>query len=168
MMVPDKEAPDAVTLAHPEIGADAQPARRAGGSRRLSRELVLRALYQWQLNDSTLAALVAQAAAADIHAKANVAHFEALLAGILKHAATLDDALAPLLDREAAALSPIEHGVLLMGAYELIHQLDVPYRVVLNEAVDLTKRYGGTDGHKYINGVLDKLSKTVRQAERGA
>lgn len=145
----------------------AAPIKKSGGSRRLSRELVLRALYQWQLNDSTLVELVAQAAAADIHAKANVAHFEMLLAGILRHAAILDEALVPLLDREIEALSPIEHGVLLLGAYELIYQLDVPYRVVLNETVDLTKRYGGTDGHKYINGVLDKLSKAVRQTERG-
>ncbi len=141
---------------------------KSGGSRRLSRELVLRALYQWQLNDSSLAVLVAQAEAADIHAKANVAHFEALLAGVLKHATELDELLAPMLDREVAALSPIEHGVLLLGSYELIHQADVPYRVVLNEAVDLAKRYGGTDGHKYINGVLDKLAQAVRQTEVGA
>ena len=146
-----------------------QPAvAKSGGSRRLSRELVLRALYQWQLNDCSLAVLVAQAEAADIHAKANVVYFEALLAGVLKHVAELDEALAPMLDREIAALSPIEHGVLLLGGYELIHQPDVPYRVVLNEAVDLTKRYGGTDGHKYINGVLDKLAQAVRQTEVGA
>ncbi len=144
------------------------PATKSGGSRRLSRELVLRALYQWQLNDSSLAVLVAQAEAADIHAKANVAHFEMLLAGVLKHAVELDEVLAPMLDREVAALSPIEHGVLWLGSYELIHQPDVPYRVVLNEAVDLAKRYGGTDGHKYINGVLDKLAQAVRQAEVGA
>ncbi|TSA21163.1 MAG: transcription antitermination factor NusB [Betaproteobacteria bacterium] len=167
MLPTEHDAAEPAVTERVEIGANAQPAKRSGGSRRLSRELVLRALYQWQLNESTLAELVAQAAATDIHAKANVTHFETLLAGILKHAATLDETLAPLLDREAAALSPIEHGVLLLGAYELIHQLDVPYRVVLNEAVDLTKRYGGTDGHKYINGVLDKLSRVVREAERG-
>ena len=141
---------------------------KSSGSRRLSRELVLRALYQWQLNDSSLAVLVAQAEAADIHGRANVPHFEALLAGVLKHAVELDAALAPMLDREVEALSPIEHGVLLLGGYELIHQPDVPYRVVLNEAVDLAKRYGGTDGHKYINGVLDKLAQVVRQVEVGA
>lgn len=141
---------------------------KSRGSRRLSRELVLRALYQWQLNDSSLAALVAQAEAADIYGRANVAHFEVLLAGVLKHADELDEALAPMLDREVAALSPIEHGVLLLGGYELIHQPDVPYRVVINEAVDLAKRYGGTDGHKYINGVLDKLAQLVRQSEVGA
>jgi N utilization substance protein B len=87
---------------------------------------------------------------------------------VLKHAVELDAALAPMLDREVEALSPIEHGVLLLGGYELIHQPDVPYRVVLNEAVDLAKRYGGTDGHKYINGVLDKLAQVVRQVEVGA
>ncbi len=155
-MTPTAETPQQPTVA------------KSAGSRRLSRELVLRALYQWQLNDSSLAVLVGQAEAADIHAKANVAHFEALLAGVLKHAAALDEALVPMLDREISALSPIEHGVLLLGCYELIYQLDVPYRVVLNEAVDLAKRYGGTDGHKYINGVLDKLAQTVRQTEVGA
>ncbi|MBM4189224.1 MAG: transcription antitermination factor NusB [Betaproteobacteria bacterium] len=155
-MTPVSETPATPTVA------------KSAGSRRISRELVLRALYQWQLNDSSLAVLVAQAEAADIHGRANVAHFEALLAGVLKHVAELDEALAPMLDREIAALSPIEHGVLLLGCYELIYQPDVPYRVVLNEAVDLTKRYGGTDGHKYINGVLDKLAHAVRQAEVGA
>lgn len=151
-----------------ELGVAATGPARKGGSRRLSRELVLRALYQWQLNDSPLAVLVTQAAQADIHAKANVAHFEALLAGVLKQVPELDSALLPLLDRALDVLSPIERGVLLMGAYELLFDLEVPYRVAINEAVDLTKRYGGTDGHKYVNGVLDKLAQQCRAVEIAA
>ncbi len=135
------------------------------GSRRLSRELVLRALYQWQLTGDDPARLLTQAEEAEEYAQANQELLRALLDGILGEAPALDDALAPHLDRPAAKLSPIEHALLWLGAYELLHSPDVPYRVVINEAVELAKRYGGTDGHKYVNGVLDKLARTARRLE---
>ncbi|MFN3593837.1 MAG: transcription antitermination factor NusB [Thiobacillaceae bacterium] len=135
------------------------------GSRRIARELALRALYQWLLTGDDLARLLVQSEEAEEYRDANPVHLKALLDGVLEHAAALDAALAPHLDRPAAQLSPVEHAILLLGAYELIHSPDVPYRVVLNEAVELAKRYGGTDGHKYVNGVLDKLARTTRAVE---
>ena len=135
------------------------------GNRRIARELVLRALYQWQLTGDDYAKLQVQAEEAEEYVQANVVFLKALLDGILKESAALDAALAPHLDRKVEELSPIEHGVLLIGAYELSHSLDVPYKVAINEAVELAKRYGGTDGHKFVNGVLDKLAKETRQIE---
>jgi N utilization substance protein B len=135
------------------------------GNRRLSRELALRALYQWQLTGDDLASLLVQAEEADEYADANAEFLVALLEGILKEASTLDATLAAHLDRPADQLSPVEHGILLIGAYELGHSPDVPYKVVINEAVNLAKAYGGTDGHKYVNGVLDKLAHDLRKIE---
>ncbi len=135
------------------------------GNRRIARELVLRALYQWQLTGDDYAKLLVQAEEAEEYPQANTVFLKGLLDGILKEAAMLDAALAPHLDRKVEELSPIEHGVLLLGAYELSHSLDVPYKVAINEAVELAKRYGGTDGHKFVNGVLDKLAKETRQVE---
>jgi N utilization substance protein B len=135
------------------------------GNRRLSRELALRALYQWQLTGDDLARLLVQAEEAEEYADANVEFLKTMLEGILNEAGALDGALAEHLDRPLDQLSPIEHGILLIGAYELVHSLDVPYKVAINEAVNLAKAYGGTDGHKYVNGVLDKLAKVVRQVE---
>jgi N utilization substance protein B len=135
------------------------------GNRRLSRELALRALYQWRLTGDDLARLLVQAESADEYPEANAGFLKALLEGILAEAETLDQALARHLDRPVEQLSPIEHGILLIGAYELTHSLDVPYKVAINEAVNLAKAYGGTDGHKYVNGVLDKLARDVRRIE---
>lgn len=135
------------------------------GNRRIARELVLRALYQWQLTGDDCARLLVQAEEAEEYAQANTTFLKGLLDGILKESAALDAALAPCLDRKVEELSPIEHGVLLIGAYELSHSLDVPYKVAINESVELAKRYGGTDGHKFVNGVLDKLAKSVRSVE---
>lgn len=138
------------------------------GSRRLARELVLRALYQWQLTGDDPARLQVQAEEAEEYARANAPLLRSLLEGILTQAPALDAALVPYLDRPVAQISPIEHALLMLGAYELLHCPDVPYQVVINEAVELAKRYGGTDGHKYVNGVLDKLARAVRTVERQA
>ncbi|NTV95404.1 MAG: transcription antitermination factor NusB [Thiobacillus sp.] len=135
------------------------------GNRRLSRELALRALYQWRLTGDDLARLLVQAEEAEEYADANVEFLKVLLEGVLAEAEALNQALAAHLDRPVDQLSPIEHGILLIGAYELSHSLDVPYKVAINEAVNLAKAYGGTDGHKYVNGVLDKLAKDVRRIE---
>jgi len=135
------------------------------GSRRVARELVLRALYQWQLTGDDLARLLVQAEEAEEYAQANAEFLRALIEGVLARAPALDAALVPCLDRPLAQISPIERALLLMGAYELLNCPDVPYQVVINEAVELAKRYGGTDGHKYVNGVLDKLARSARAAE---
>lgn len=135
------------------------------GNRRLARELVLRALYQWRLTGDDFARLLVQSEEAEEYPEANAVFLKGLLDGILKEADALTATLAPHLDRKPEELSPIEYGVLLIGAYELIHTLEVPYRVAINEAVELAKKYGGTDGHKFVNGVLDKLAKDARRVE---
>jgi N utilization substance protein B len=146
---------------------------RAPSPRRVARERVLRALYQWQIAGGDYAALRVQAEQAEpeeIEAgEGKVAPhaglLDELLQGVLTHATALDAALAPHLDRPVAELSPIEHAILLIAAYELSHSLNVPYKVCINEAVELAKRYGGTDGHKFVNGVLDKLARVTRRVE---
>ncbi len=144
----------------------AKPPGRARGSRRVSRELVLRALYQWRLTGADLASLLVQAEDAEEYREANTAFLASLLEAILAHADELETALAPHLDRPVATVSPVEYGILLIGAHELLHGLDVPYRVVINEAIELAKRYGGTDGHKYVNGILDALAREARALEQ--
>jgi N utilization substance protein B len=135
------------------------------GDRRLSRELAMRALYQWRLTGDDAARLLVLAEEAEEYPEANAAFLRTLLEGVLRQADSLNVALARHLDRPVTQLSPIEHAILLIGAHELLHTPDVPYRVAINEAVNLAKRYGGTDGHKYVNGVLDKLAREVRRTE---
>jgi N utilization substance protein B len=97
--------------------------------------------------------------------RADAAYFEALVAAICGSHDELDAALAPLLDRKPAELDPVEHALLLIGSYELQHRLEVPFRVVINEAVNLARRFGATDGHKFVNGVLDRAARLWRIQE---
>jgi N utilization substance protein B len=92
-------------------------------------------------------------------------HFDALLHGCAEQATALDALILPMLDRKLTELSPIEHAVLWIGAYELQHCIDIPWRVVLNECIDLAKEFGGTDGHKYVNAVLNQLAPHLRATE---
>ena len=139
------------------------PARRS--SRRRSREFALQGLYQWQLAGTDAATIELQLAAVQGFDKADRAFFSALLAGVIRETQRLEQSLQPYLDRRFAELSPIERAILLIAAYELANQPDVPYKVVINEAVELAKSYGGTDGFKYVNGVLDKLAVDARPLE---
>ncbi len=127
--------------------------------RHRAREFALQGLYQWLLNNEDAATVMAHIRAAHGFEKADAAHFEILMCGVIKDAAGLRISLSPLVDRSIAELSPIEHAVLLIGA------LEIPYRVVINEAVELAKSFGGIDGHKYVNGVLDKLAAQLREVE---
>jgi N utilization substance protein B len=97
--------------------------------------------------------------------KADAVHFDALLHGCAEQAAALDALILPVLDRKLSELSPIEHAVLWIGVYELQHCIDIPWRVVLNECIDLAKEFGGTDGHKYVNAVLGGLAPQLRPHE---
>lgn len=138
-------------------------------ARRRSREFAVQGLYQWQLNavDPTLIADDLKATRG--FEQADEKHFRALLYGVIEHAPDLHAALAPCLDRTLKELSPVEHAILLVGAFELAHHPEIPYRVVINECVELAKTFGGTDGFKYVNGVLDKLAAAAREVEaRGA
>lgn len=134
-------------------------------SRRRSREFALQALYQWQLNGSNADTLIAQLSEAEGYAKVDQEYFAELIRGTLAAAADLEQKISCQLDRPLNELSPVERGILMLACFELVSQLDVPYRVVINEAIELAKTFGGTDGHKYVNGVLDKLAPTLRGDE---
>jgi N utilization substance protein B len=137
----------------------------AKSQRRRARELALQGLYEWLLSGSAVAAIDAHMREHDGFDKCDSAHFEALLHGCVAEAAEIDAVLARHVDRKTTELSPVEHGVLLIGVYELKRCLDIPYKVAINEAVELAKSFGGTDGHKYVNGVLDKAALDLRPLE---
>jgi len=134
-------------------------------SRRKAREFALKALYEWKLSGNDVASIALHLRDEEGYGVIDDKYFLILLKGATQEAAALEEVLTPFLDRKLNALSPIESAVLLLGAYEAVHCPDVPYRVVINEAVELAKAYGGTDGHKYVNGVLDKLLPSVRPTE---
>jgi len=143
----------------------------AGGrsARRRAREFALQGVYAWLVRGD---AGTADAGEIDAHLRddedfgeADAVWFKTLLHGVLREAQPLRERFAPFVDRPLAELSPVEHGILLIGSYELVHHLEVPYKVAINEAVELAKSFGGTDGFKFVNGVLDKLAAEVRAAE---
>ena len=136
--------------------------------RRRSRELALQGLYEWLAGGADAGLIEAHMREQDDYGRCDQPHFEALLHGCIREAADLDAVLVRHIDRRTALLSPVEHGVLLIGVYELRHCIEIPYRVVINEGVELAKSYGGTDGHKYVNGVLDKAAGDLRAAEVAA
>ncbi|MCL1886570.1 MAG: transcription antitermination factor NusB [Betaproteobacteria bacterium] len=133
--------------------------------RHRSREFALQALYQWLLNQNDAAVIIEHIRQAHGFEKADTDHFVALVSGAIKQADSLREEIKPFLDRSIEELSPIEHAILLLGAHELVVHLEIPYRVVINEAVELTKSFGGIDGHKFVNGVLDKLAARLRTVE---
>jgi N utilization substance protein B len=141
-------------------------------ARRRARELALQGLYEWLLskdsgnqNAGAIDAHVRETAGFD---RADAAHFDILLHGVMKDPERLRTIISPHLDRPMAELSPIEHAVLLIGTFELVNQVEIPYRVIINEAVELAKSFGGTDGFRYVNGVLDKVAIDIRPAEVSA
>ena len=136
--------------------------------RHRAREFALQGLYQWLLNNEPASKVVNHIRAAHGFDKADAEHFTVLLNGAIGSSVELRESFAPLVDRGIAELSPVEHAVLLIGAYELKNNMEIPYRVVINEAVELTKSFGGIDGHKYVNGVLDKLAAQLRPEEVAA
>lgn len=138
------------------------------GSRRSAREFALQGLYAWLVGGADVTLIAANLKEDEQFRRADEDYFRTLLYGVLKEEDLLSSRIAPLLDRPIAELSPIERGILLLGAYELANCPDVPWRVVINEGVELAKKFGGTDGHKYINGVLDKLAQDVRAVEIAA
>lgn len=144
-------------------------AHMAGGHvkspRRRAREFALQGLYQWQLAGSDVAAIEAHLAGVAGFDRMDRAFFDLLLKGTLAEAAELQALMTPHLDRPYAELSPVERAILLLATFELKRHLEAPYKVVINEAIELAKRYGGTDGHKFVNGVLDKLAAQMRPAE---
>ena len=137
-------------------------------ARRRSRELALQGLYQWQLSGGTTAQVLKNLSELDGFKKADREFLETELKGTIGKAASLREALEPLVDRKWDEVSPVERSILLIGAWELVHRPEIPYRATINEAIELGKRFGGTEGHKYINGILDRLAKNVRPDEVAA
>ena len=134
-------------------------------ARSRSRRRALQAIYAWQLSATSEGALIAEFAHEQAHEIADLEYFEDLVRGVLRHVAQLDAALADFLDRTVNEVDLIERAALRIAAYELLHRPDVPYRVVINEAIDSTKRFGSEHGHTYVNGVLDKAAVVLRGTE---
>jgi len=134
-------------------------------ARRRARELAVQGLYAWQMSHLPAAEIIAHLSETREFDRADRAYLNRLLTGAIEQVDSLRETLSPLIDRPWPELSPVERAVMLMAAYELVGMPEVPYRVVINEAVELAKVYGGTDGHKYVNGVLDRLSRALRPAE---
>ena len=143
----------------------AAPLRETSGTRTVARKLALQALYRWQLNACSWQDLVREFAEAEDMARADGEYFRALIEGVWSAREQLDARLATLADRPPALLDPIEHAILLIALYELVARPEVPYRVAINEAVGLTKRFGATDGHKFVNAVLDRAARELRPGE---
>jgi len=133
--------------------------------RRKARHYGMQALYQWHMAGASLAVIEAEFRADYDFSHVDLEYFQALLHGIPACVDELEATLEPLLDRKLSDLDPIERTLLRMGTFELAHRPDVPYKVVINEAVALAKKFGATDGHKYINGVLDKVARESRRVE---
>ena len=134
-------------------------------ARRRARELVLQGLYERQVGRSADDAIAAGLTESPGHAKADAEYFRDLWKGVCGEYDALLQAVEPNVDRKLKDVAPIERGLLAIGTWELTHRLDIPYRVVIDEAVELAKAYGGTDGHKFVNGVLDKLVPRLRASE---
>jgi N utilization substance protein B len=134
-------------------------------TRSVARKLALQALYRWQLNDGPWQDLVQEFGEAEDMPRADREYFRELVEGVWGARAALDTRLAEMMDRTPEQLDPVEHAALLIGLYELTSRPEVPYRVSINEAVGLTKRFGGTDGHKFVNAVLDRAARALRPHE---
>lgn len=137
----------------------------ASSARSVARKLALQALYRWQLNSGPWPDLIAEFADAEDMGRADREYFREIVRSVCDSHAALDAQLAAWMDRPVEQLDPIEHAVLLIGAHELAARPDVPYRVVINEAVSLAKRFGATDGHKFVNAVLDRAARALREHE---
>jgi N utilization substance protein B len=147
---------------------DAKPAAPAKSQRHRSRELAMQGIYEWRLSGKSAKLIEKVTRDEKSLGRYDTEFFGQLLNGAIAEHETLSDLIAPHLDRAVKELSPVEFSVLLLGAYELTHHPEVPYRVVINEAVELAKTFGGSDGHKFVNGVLDKLAAKVRATEVAA
>jgi N utilization substance protein B len=142
------------------MGINPASARRA-----VARKLAIQALYRWQINSSPWQDVVNEFASDEDMRKADRGYFNQMVTDICTHSETLDGALATWMDRKPTELDPVERAVLWVGTHELRSAPDVPYRVVINEAVGLAKRFGATDSHKFVNAVLDTAARELRPLE---
>ena len=136
--------------------------------RRRAREFALQGIYQWQYTGEAAAQVLKNLSELDEFETADRGFLEEQLRGTIAESGDLRARIEPLADRKWEELSPIERGILMLAGWELVHKPDIPYRVTINEAIELGKTFGGTDGHKYVNGVLDRLAAAVRADEVAA
>lgn len=144
----------------PESGAEKPVSPRRG-----ARRLAVQMLYGWLLNPGTAEEVKAEARLDESYPKVDAALFERLIDGTVANADSLRETIVPFLDRPVAELSPVEHVILLLATEELAHHVETPYRVVISEAIELAKTFGGTDGHKFVNGVMDRIASQLRPHE---
>lgn len=142
--------------------AAAKPVSAAKSPRHRARELAMQGIYQWRLSGEDIAAIEQMTRDEKSLGRYDSEFYSDLLRGVLNRIETLTAAIEPQIDRAVGELSPVEYAVLLLGTYELAHHPETPYRVIINEAVELAKTFGGSDGHKFVNGVLDKLAVSIR------
>ncbi len=135
------------------------------GKRSKARHYAVQAVYQWQMAGQAITDIQQQFLTEQDGSQFELSYFQQLLSGVAGNLSELDGLLGPCLDRSVESVDPVERAILRLGAYELAHQPDVPYRVVINEAVELAKVFGAEQGHKYVNGVLDKLAQKIRGHE---
>ena len=133
--------------------------------RRIAREFVLQGIYQWRVAGGTAGFIEQQLRESDEFKHVDEKHFTHVLQGVLQNTEELDQCIQPCLDRPLKELSPVEFAILLLSTFELIHHPEIPYRAIINEAIELARTYGGSDGYKYVNGVLDKLAIQLRAVE---
>jgi N utilization substance protein B len=145
--------------------SDESSTQPTASQRHRAREAVIQALYQWELSGYPMTQVAAMFRADNDLKRADIAFFHDALTAIDHTHQTLVDSLKPYLSRELSELTPIERNILLLGAYELSVRIDIPFKVVISEAVALSKKFGATDGHKFVNGVLDQLAATARAIE---
>ena len=139
--------------------------RYASGAKSLARKFAMQAIYRWQINDAPWQDLVSEFSTEEGMDRADGEYFRDLVQGVCGTREALDAELAGFMDRGLDLLDPIEHAVLLIGAFELKSRPEIPFRVVINEGVSLAKRFGATDGHKFVNAVLDRAARTLRPNE---
>ena len=130
-----------------------------------AREFAVQAVYQWQMSGNELADILRQFADEKKPKTYEADYFQDLLRGVVTNLAELDEMLSPLVDRDVERIDPVERAILRLGAYELQYHTEIPYRVVINEAVEMAKLFGAEQGHKYVNGVIDKLAQKIRAIE---
>ncbi len=133
--------------------------------RRRARRSVMQALYQWQLSDNEPQSIVDQFLGLLNPKKVDIDYFQLGFQGTLASLGNIDEQMAPYLDRDIQQVDPVERAILRLATWELCDRIDVPYKVVINEALELAKSFGAEDGHKYVNGVLDKLARKIRTSE---
>ena len=143
-------------------------AKNTPAARHKARRFALQGLYEWQLSGNQPFEIEARYRVENAMHKVDLAYFHELLHQCVARVSELDAAFEPLLDRKASQIDPVERAILRMGTYELLHHIEIPYVIVIDEAIELAKDFGATDSYKYVNRILDELAKTVRKAEKQA